>query len=116
MQAVPDENHEGGVGNGEIGVEDRVAIIEAAIEVFESGSGGDNEKAAVAHEGNSSPGGPIEEVDAQDAVEVGGMRPTGRSCRPVGHADLIFQGDVGHIYRDLHFPFDRYVRLGARSR
>ncbi len=68
LQTVPDEDHEGGVGDGEVGVEDRVAIIEAAIEVFEGGSGGDNEKAAVAHNLDGGFDGAVEEVDAEDAV------------------------------------------------
>jgi len=96
LQTVPDENHEGGVGNGEIGIEEGVAVAGITLEVFESGGGRDDEKTAFAHEGNGGPGGPVEEVDAEDAVEVGGLRPTDRTCRPVGHADVIFRREVGH--------------------
>ena len=82
LQTVPDENHEGGVSDGEVCVEERVAIAEAAIEVFEGRSGGDNEKAAVAHDRDGGFGGAVEEVDAEDAVGLGW------GC--LSHAEAIF--------------------------
>ena len=96
MQTVPDENHKCGVGNGQVCVEESVAVVGITVEVFECGGSWDNEKAAFTHEGNGGIGGAIEEIDAQDAVEVGGQRPPGRRCRCVGHAYVIFHGDVGH--------------------
>jgi hypothetical protein len=71
LQSIPDENHEGGVGDGEVGVEESVAITGTAIEVLERGSGGDDEKAAFAHDVDGSFGGAVEEVDAEDAVSLG---------------------------------------------
>jgi hypothetical protein len=34
LQAVPDKNHEGTAGDGEIGVEKSVSIVKAAVEVL----------------------------------------------------------------------------------
>jgi hypothetical protein len=48
LEAVPDENHEGRVGDGEVGVEEGFAVVGVAIEVFEGRSGWNNKKAAIA--------------------------------------------------------------------
>lgn len=69
LQAVPDQDHEGRVGDGEVRVEEGVAIIRTAIEVFESRGCRDDEKAAVgSHDFYGFLCGAIEEVDAEDAV------------------------------------------------
>ena len=78
LQAVPDEDHVGGVGDGEVGVEQGFAVVEVVVEVFERGGGGDDEKAAVAHEVDGGLGGAVEEVDAEDAV--GGCTVVPASC------------------------------------
>jgi hypothetical protein len=74
LETIPDEDHEGRVGDGEVGVEERFAIVEVAVEVFESGSGGDDEEATITHELDGFRGGPVEEVDTEDAVAWGGNR------------------------------------------
>ena len=44
------------------------AVAGVAVEVFEGRRGGDDEKAAVAHDLDGGFGGAVEEVDAEDAV------------------------------------------------
>ena len=68
LQTVPDENHVGGVGDGEVCVQKGFAVVEVVVEVFERGGGGDDEQAAVAHEGDGCLCGAVEEVDAEDSV------------------------------------------------
>ena len=71
LEAVPDEDHEGGVGEDEVCVEESVAIAGVAVEVFESRCGGDDEQATVLHDLDGGLGGRVEEVDAEDAVSLG---------------------------------------------
>ena len=86
LQTVPDEDHEGGVGDGEVCVEEGFAIVGIVVEVFERGGGGDDEKAAVAHDLDGGFCGAVEEVDAEDAV---GLWWRCRRLR-IGHALVIF--------------------------
>jgi hypothetical protein len=71
LHAVPDENHEGGVGENEVGVEESFAIDGVAVEVFEGGSGGDDEETTVAQPFDGSLREAIKEVDPQYPMEVG---------------------------------------------
>jgi hypothetical protein len=86
LQPVPDEDHEGGVGENEVGVEERLAVGQVAIEVFECGRRGYDEESSAAHDVDGGFGGVVEEVDAEDAVGCGGR------CRHwwIGHAEIIF--------------------------
>jgi hypothetical protein len=68
LEPVPDENHEGGVGEDEVGVEERVPIAGVAVEIFECGRGGDDEDTAVTHDLDGGSGGAVEEVDTENAV------------------------------------------------
>jgi hypothetical protein len=69
LQTVPDENHEGGVGDGEVGVEERFAVVEILVEVFERRGGRNDEEAAVgSHDFYGFLCGAVKEVDAEDAV------------------------------------------------
>jgi hypothetical protein len=79
LQAVPDEDHEGRVGDGEVGVEEGLAVVEAAVEVFKGGRGWDDEESSVAHDLDGRFGGAVEEVDAEDAMDLGrsGIRHAG---------------------------------------
>ena len=47
LQTVPDEDHEGGVGDGEVCVEEGFAVVGVAVEVFERRGGGDDKKATL---------------------------------------------------------------------
>jgi len=68
LQTVPDEDHVGGVGDGQVGVKERFAVVEVVVEFFERGRRGNDEKAAAAHEGDGCLCGAVEEVNAEDAV------------------------------------------------
>ncbi len=73
LQSVPDENHEGGVCDGEIRVEEGLAVVAIPVEIFERWRSRDNEKATVgSHDIDGFLCGAVEEVDAEDAVESGG--------------------------------------------
>jgi len=70
LDSVPDEDHEGGVGEDEVGVEERVAIAGVAVEILEGRRRGDDEETAVAHDLDGGFGGAVEEVDAENAVSL----------------------------------------------
>jgi hypothetical protein len=72
LYSVPYENHKGGVGDGEIRVEEGFAVVTTLVEVFEGWCGGDDEEAAVcSHDFDGFLSGAIEEVNAKDAVGSG---------------------------------------------
>ncbi len=73
LQTIPDENHEGGVGDGEVRVEQSGAIVATLVEVFERWGGGNDEETAVgSHDVDGFFCGAVEEVDAEDAMVSGG--------------------------------------------
>jgi hypothetical protein len=70
LNAVPDEDHKAGVGDGEVRVEEGIPIAKIAIEVFECGSGGNDEKATTTHDLDGGLGGTVEEIDPKDSVDL----------------------------------------------
>jgi hypothetical protein len=75
LQTIPDEDHEGRVGDREVRVEQSVSIVGAAVEVLEGWGCGDYEETAFgAHDIDGFFCRAVEEVDAKDAV-------SGRSCQ-----------------------------------
>jgi hypothetical protein len=82
LEPVPDEDHEGGVGENEVGVEECVAIAGVAVEIFEGGRGGDDEDTAITDDLDGGFRRAVEEIDAEDAVSLG-------ECLR-RHAEVIF--------------------------
>ena len=69
LQTIPDEDHEGRVGDREVRVEQSVSIVGAAVEVLEGWSSGDYEETAFgAHDVDGFFCRAVEEVDTEDAV------------------------------------------------